>query len=90
MEGSDICFAPVLNMTEAPKYPHNQLRGTFVEVDGVVQPGPAPRFSRTPSRIQRPPAKPGEHTEEALREWGFSTADLAKLRGAGAIGVREK
>ncbi len=90
MEGSDICFAPVLNMAEAPKHPHNQLRGTFVEVDGVVQPGPAPRFSRTPSRIQRPPAKPGEHTEEALREWGFSTVDLAKLRGAGAIGVREK
>jgi alpha-methylacyl-CoA racemase len=90
MEGSDICFAPVLSMAEAPKHPHNQLRGTFVEVDGVVQPGPAPRFSRTPSKIQRPPAKPGEHTEEALREWGFSAVDLEKLRGAGAIGVREK
>jgi alpha-methylacyl-CoA racemase len=90
MEGSDICFAPVLSMAEAPKHPHNQLRGTFVEVDGVVQPGPAPRFSRTPSKIQRPPAKPGEHTEEALREWGFSAVDLDKLRGAGAIGVRDK
>ena len=90
MEGSDICFAPVLSMAEAPKHPHNQLRGTFVEVEGVVQPGPAPRFSRTPSKIQRPPAKPGEHTEEALREWGFSAADLEKLHGCGAIGVREK
>jgi len=90
MEGSDICFAPVLSMAEAPNHPHNQLRGTFVEVEGVVQPGPAPRFSRTPSKIQRPPAKPGEHTEEALREWGFSAADLDKLRGSGAIGVRDK
>jgi alpha-methylacyl-CoA racemase len=90
MEGSDICFAPVLSMTEAPNHPHNQQRGTFVEVEGVVQPGPAPRFSRTPSKIQRPPAKPGEHTEEALREWGFSAADLDKLRGSGAIGVRDK
>jgi len=90
MEGSDICFAPVLSMAEAPKHPHNQLRGTFVEVECVVQPGPAPRFSRTPSKIQRPPAKPGEHTEEALREWGFSATELEKLRGAGAIGVRDK
>jgi alpha-methylacyl-CoA racemase len=90
MEGSDICFAPVLSMAEAPNHPHNQERGTFVEVEGVVQPGPAPRFSRTPSKIQRPPAKPGEHTEEALREWGFSAAELDKLRGSGAIGVRDK
>jgi alpha-methylacyl-CoA racemase len=90
MEGSDICFAPVLSMAEAPSHPHNIQRGTFVEVEGVVQPGPAPRFSRTPSKIQRPPAKPGEHTEEALREWGFSAAELDKLRGAGAIGVRDK
>ena len=89
MEGSDICFAPVLSMAEAPSHPHNIRRGTFVEVEGVVQPGPAPRFSRTPSKIQRPPAKPGEHTEEALREWGFSASELEKLRGAGAIGVRK-
>jgi alpha-methylacyl-CoA racemase len=90
MEGSDICFAPVLSMAEAPSHPHNIQRGTFVVVEGVVQPGPAPRFSRTPSKIQRPPAKPGEHTEEALREWGFSASELEKLRGAGAIGVRDK
>ncbi len=88
MEGSEVCFAPVLNMAEAPKHPHNVHRGTFVEIDGVPQPAPAPRFSRTPSAIQRPPARPGEHTEEALREWGFSASELEKLRGTGAIGVR--
>jgi alpha-methylacyl-CoA racemase len=85
MEGSDICFAPVLSMDEAPEHPHNRHRGTFVESGGVRQPGPAPRFSRTPSKIQRPPARPGEHTEEALSDWGFSASDLAKLRECGAI-----
>jgi alpha-methylacyl-CoA racemase len=85
MEGSDVCFAPVLSMEEAPKHPHNRHRDTFVEVEGVVQPGPAPRFSRTPGKVQRPPASPGEHTEEALRDWGFSALDLEKLRAQGAI-----
>jgi alpha-methylacyl-CoA racemase len=85
MEGSDVCFAPVLSMDEAPHHPHNRHRGTFVERDGVIQPGPAPRFSRTPSAIQRPPARPGEHTEEALRDWGFSASDLEHLEGCGAI-----
>ena len=85
MEGTDICFAPVLNMDEAPQHPHNQLRGTFVVQDGVTQPAPAPRFSRTPSAIQCPPASPGEHTEEALRDWGFSATDLDQLRKCGAI-----
>jgi alpha-methylacyl-CoA racemase len=85
MEGSDVCFAPVLSMAEAPAHPHNRARGTFVEVDGVAQPGPAPRFSRTPGAIARPPAAPGQHTEEALRDWGFSVDDLADLRKSGAI-----
>jgi alpha-methylacyl-CoA racemase len=88
MEGSEVCFAPVLSMQEAPNHPHNRERGTFVEFEGVVQPAPAPRFSRTPSTIQRPPARPGEHTEEALREWGFSAAELEQLRGCGAVGTR--
>jgi alpha-methylacyl-CoA racemase len=88
MEGSEVCFAPILNMEEAPNHPHNRERGTFVEMDGVVQPAPAPRFSRTPSEIQRPPARPGEHTEEALHAWGFSPADVDRLRGAGAVGAR--
>ncbi len=85
MEGSDVCFAPVLSMSEAPKHPHNKHRGTFIEEGGVTQPGPAPRFSRTPSKIQRPPARPGQHTEEALRDWGFSPSDLEGLRKASAI-----
>ncbi|MEW6297913.1 MAG: CaiB/BaiF CoA-transferase family protein [Thermodesulfobacteriota bacterium] len=88
MEGSEVCFAPVLSMQEAPSHPHNRARGTFVEVDGVVQPAPAPRFGRTPSAIQRPPATPGEHTEEALRDWGFSAAEVEELRKSGAVGVR--
>jgi alpha-methylacyl-CoA racemase len=85
MEGSDICFAPVLSMAEAPRHPHNKHRGTFIEEGGVTQPGPAPRFSRTPSKIQRPPARPGEHTEEALRDWGFANSDVETLRKSGAI-----
>jgi alpha-methylacyl-CoA racemase len=89
MEGSEICFAPVLTMAEAPQHPHNRHRGTFVEMDGVVQPAPAPRFSRTPSKIQRPPARPGEHTEEGLRAWGFGASELEQLRASGAIGVRD-
>ncbi|WP_370937537.1 CaiB/BaiF CoA transferase family protein [Amycolatopsis sp. cg13] len=79
-EGQDVCLAPVLSMAEAPHHPHLRARGTFVEVDGVVQPGPAPRFSRTPGAIQRPPAAPGEHAEEALADWGFSAAEAAALR----------
>lgn len=85
MEGSDVCFAPVLAPSEVANHPHNKLRGTFVEVEGVVQPGPAPRFSRTKPKIQRPPAKPGEHTDEGLRDWGFSAADIAALKTAGAV-----
>ncbi|RIL04936.1 MAG: carnitine dehydratase [Proteobacteria bacterium] len=85
MEGTDICFAPVLSLGEAPEHPHMKARGTFVEVDGVQQPGPAPRFSRTAAKIERPPAHPGEHTDEALADWGFAQDELAKLRQSGAI-----
>jgi len=85
MEGTDVCFAPVLSLAEAPEHPHNRARGTFVEVEGVRQPGPAPRFSRTPGEIERPPAHAGEHTDEALAAWGFAADELARLREAGAI-----
>jgi len=85
MENTDVCFAPVLTMSEAPHHPHNQARGTFTEVKGVVQPAPAPRFSRTPGAIQRPPAHAGQHTDEALAEWGFSAAELTRLREKNAI-----
>jgi len=71
MEGTDICFAPVLDLKEAPNHPHNTARETFVEQDGVVQPAPAPRFSRTKPEIQRAPPKPGQHTDEVLKDWGI-------------------
>src|SRR5690606_12090432 len=69
-DGSDACFAPVLSMGEAPDNPHNAARGTFVELDGVVQPGPAPRFSATPGAIRSPPPAPGQHNDEVLGDWG--------------------
>ena len=85
MEGTDVCFAPVLSMGEAPQHPHNVHRGTFVELDGVVQPAPAPRFSRSEPVIQRPPSHAGQHTDEVLAEWGFDADRIAKLRDAGAV-----
>ena len=85
MEHTDVCFAPVLSMAEAPQHPHNVERGTFVELDGVVQPAPAPRFSATPGAVQRPPAHAGQHTDEVLAEWGLDPDRVAKLREAGAI-----
>ncbi|HEX7096824.1 MAG TPA: CaiB/BaiF CoA-transferase family protein [Acidimicrobiales bacterium] len=85
MEGSDVCFAPVLSLDEVHEHRHNAHRATFTEVAGVVQPAPAPRFSRTPGAIARPPAHPGEHTDEVLRDWGFSAAEIEKLRSSGAI-----
>jgi alpha-methylacyl-CoA racemase len=85
LEGTDVCFAPVLSVAEAPVHPHNQARGTFVEVQGVTQPRPAPRFSRTHAEIQRPPARVGEHTEEALRDWGVAPDRIAALKQAGAL-----
>ncbi len=85
MEGSDICFAPVLTMDEALEHPHNKSRDLFVDVAGVTQPAPAPRFSRTPGRIARPPAHPGQHTGEALADWGLSAAEIEQLREQKAI-----
>jgi alpha-methylacyl-CoA racemase len=85
MEGTDVCFAPVLSLGEAPQHPHNVHRQTFVELDGVVQPAPAPRFSGTPVAVQRPPAHAGQHTDEVLTEWGIDADRVAKLRDAGAI-----
>jgi len=85
MEGTDVCFAPVLSMGEAPTHPHNRKRETFVEVAGVPQPAPAPRFGRTPGAIDRPPPHAGQHTDDTLAEWGFTADERDKLRQAGAI-----
>ncbi len=69
MEGTDVCFAPVLSLDEAPKHPHNVARETFVERHGFTQPAPAPRFSRTVSELNNPGAVPGEHRDEILKDW---------------------
>jgi alpha-methylacyl-CoA racemase len=85
LEHSDACFAPVLTMSEATEHPHVRARSTVVDLDGVEQPAPAPRFSRTPGAISRRAAQPGQHTDEALADWGFAPDEVAKLRDTGAI-----
>ena len=82
---TDICFAPVLDLEDAPKHPHNVARETFVTIEGVVQPAPAPRFSATPGAIQGPPPKIGAHNDEALSQWGFSAAEIDALKAKGAL-----
>lgn len=83
MEATDVCFAPVLTMSEAAAHPHNTERRTFVEANGHMQPAPAPRFSRTVPQIGRASAHPGQHTEEVLREWGVPDVE-ARLAGGAA------
>lgn len=85
MEHTDACFAPVLSMDEAPNHPHIAQRGTYTEVAGLVQPAPAPRFSRTPGAVARPPAHIGQHSNEILAERGFSEDQIAALRSSAAI-----
>jgi alpha-methylacyl-CoA racemase len=85
MEGTDVCFAPVLSLDEAKDHPQNQTRNTFIEIEGVLQPAPAPRFSRTRPETPRPPPKIGEHTEAVLADFGFGADDIESLKAAGAI-----
>jgi alpha-methylacyl-CoA racemase len=82
MEATDVCFAPVLTMSEAAAHPHNVERKTFINVNGHMQPAPAPRFSRTVPEIARPSAHAGQHTAEVLRDWGV--ANVAALLASGA------
>jgi alpha-methylacyl-CoA racemase len=84
LEGSDACFAPVLSIEEAPKHAHAQARGGFIEVAGVVQPAPAPRFDRSQADAPRPAPAIGTHTNAVLAEAGFSADDIAALHAAGA------
>lgn len=84
LEGTDACFAPVLDFEEAPRHPHHQARGSFIETGGTVHPAPAPRFSRTPGQARPVPA-PGEHTEALLAELGLAQAEIQALREHGAI-----
>jgi alpha-methylacyl-CoA racemase len=85
MEGTDVCFAPVLDMSEAPKHPHNIERKTFIDLEGVTQPAPAPRFSRTEPEVVSSPSVVGEHTDEVLTSIGFSDEDINTLKTSGAV-----
>jgi alpha-methylacyl-CoA racemase len=85
MEGTDVCFAPVLSMEEAPRHPHNQARRTFIEVGGVTQAAPAPRFSRTPAATPGIPHPAGSDTQAVLEAAGYGEADIERLRKAGAL-----
>ena len=89
LEGTDVCFAPVLSMKEAPAHPHNAARGTFVQADGVVQPAPAPRFDRTPAQL--PPRAPvvGADTRALLARAGYAVADIEALCAAGVVHAGE-
>ena len=85
MEGTDVCFAPVLNFLDAPKHPANIARNTYIEVDGLVQPAPAPRFGRTPSEVRHGGHDVGQDTDAVLTEMGFGEQELAGLRADGSI-----
>lgn len=85
MEGTDVCFAPVLSLAEAPRHPHNVARGAFVDFDGVTQPAPTPRYSRTPGAITRGAPRRGEGGAQALADWGFSGTDIEAFRARGAL-----
>ena len=82
---SDACVTPVLSPFEAHEHPHNVARGTFTQVGEMIQPAPAPRFSRTPGAVASPPPLPGEHTDAALADWGLSDREIAALREVRAI-----
>jgi alpha-methylacyl-CoA racemase len=85
MQDTDICFAPVLRMSEAIEHEHNRHRDSFIEIDGIAQPAPAPRFLGTPTNVPRPPARVGENTDEILGDWGFSAGEIAALHQSGAV-----
>lgn len=85
LEGTDACVSPVLDLEQAPQHPHNVARGTFIEIDGAVQPAPAPRFSRTQSAIPTAPVAEGANTEMVLKEWGFDPVEISELHSAGAL-----
>ena len=85
MEGTDVCFAPVLSIFEAPQHPHNVARNTFLEVDGVMQQAPAPRFSRSTPEISHGARIPGEDTLSVLKDYGFRPDEIDALREGGVI-----
>lgn len=90
VDGLEVCVAPVLGVDEIEKDPHLAERQTFVRFEGVLQPAPAPRFSRTGASLSRRPPSPGEHTEEALADWGCASTDIRDWLDAGVIATREE
>ena len=89
MEGTDVCFAPVLTFNEAPDHPHNKARGTFVDVEGVLQPNPAPRFSKTPGSVKGAAPEVGTNTRDGLVSWGFEPSEVDELLRTGVVGWKE-
>ncbi|MBE0612700.1 MAG: CoA transferase [Burkholderiales bacterium] len=85
MEGTDVCFAPVLSLAEAPQHAHNRARGAFVDIAGVTQPAPSPRYSRTPGAIVRSAPRRGEGGAQALADWGFNQSEIEGFRARGAL-----
>jgi alpha-methylacyl-CoA racemase len=85
MEGTDVCYAPVLRMSEAAQHPHNVARNTFIEVAGVTQPAPAPRYSRSATDLPTAPAHAGQHTRAVLGDWGVDAVRIDTLISSGAI-----
>lgn len=85
--GAETCLSPVMTLSEAPNDPHNHARDTFIDIDGVIQPAPAPRFSRTPGSVQRPPRKVGEDTLIALTDWGCCPTVINNLIDIGVLSV---
>ena len=85
LEGTDVCFGPILTMTEAAEHPHIKERGTVVNYHDILQPAPAPRFSRTEAEIQGPAVPPGHDTDAVLMSFGFSSDEIASLTESGAV-----
>jgi alpha-methylacyl-CoA racemase len=85
LEGTDVCFAPVLSFAEAQEHPHNRARQAYIDVGGVTQPAPAPRFSATPAAVRSPPAGIGDDTRQLLESLGYAADEIAALSGASVV-----
>ena len=89
MEGSDVCFAPVLALSEVAEHPHNKARGTFQELDGLTQPAPAPRFSRTGVSLSHASRAPGQDSQQVLLDAGYDAEAVAEMIRTGAVSIPE-